>query len=205
MATSESQLELFHCLPIPTGDLNDLYDFQAIRMVVVHNIMLRGFNSMAYYCSEVEPNTTKFDAFLDYSSQIIELLHDHHSMEEEMYFPFLERNLGAGAMSENVSGHDTFKPQLEHLDDLVKQLRAHQTAWNMVEFRKATLDLLSPLRKHLGEEIDTLRAWKLKDHFTIAELQGFESALEERIKSNSSLTKSLQLLYVNGDAVHAAW
>ncbi|KIO15804.1 hypothetical protein M407DRAFT_235574 [Tulasnella calospora MUT 4182] len=126
-------------------------------------------------------------------------------MEEGMYFPFLENKLGAGAMSENIEGHEHFKEQLEHLDSLVAKLRADQSTWNITEFRKAVFDLLSVLRDHLAEEIDTLRASKLKDHFTIAELQAFESGLEAQIKSKSSLTKSLQFLYVNGDAVHAPW
>lgn len=126
-------------------------------------------------------------------------------MEEDMYFPLLESKLGAGTMHDNIEGHHTFKAPLDHLEDLVVKLRAKQIPWDMVDFRKAVFELLTPLRKHLAEEIDTLRAWKLKDHIAVAELEAFESGLEAQIKEKSSLTKDLQILYVNGDAVHAAW
>ncbi|KAG8953261.1 hypothetical protein FRC04_002671 [Tulasnella sp. 424] len=205
MTTSGSELKLFHCLPIPAGKLDDLYDFQAIRMVIVHNIILRGFNSMAYYSGDVEPQTKRFDSFLGYCNEVIQLLHEHHSMEEGMYFPFLENKLGAGAMTDNVDGHDQFRVPLERLEDLIAKLRAGQTPWDVGYFRAVIYDLVSVLREHLAEEIDTLRAWRLKDHITVAELQGFELGLEAHIKAKSSLAKDLQLLYINGDGVHAAW
>lgn len=126
-------------------------------------------------------------------------------MEEDTYFPLLESKLGAGTMSDNIEGHHSFKVPLDHLEDLVVKLRAHQIPWDTTDFRKAVLDLLTPLRKHLAEEIDTLRAWKLKDHISVAELEAFESGLEAQIKAKSSLTKDLQPLYINGDAVNAAW
>lgn len=174
-------------------------------MVIVHNIILRGFNSMAYYSGDVEPQTTRFDSFLGYCNEVIQFLHEHHSMEEDMYFPFLENKLGAGTMAGNIDGHERFRVPLESLEDLVTKLRAGQTTWDIGSFRAAVSDLTSLLREHLAEEIDTIRASRLKDHFTLAEIQGFESGLEDRIKTKSSLAKDLQLLYINGDAVHAAW
>ncbi|KAG9018642.1 hypothetical protein FRB90_011067 [Tulasnella sp. 427] len=201
-----SQCQLFHCLPIPAGSKDDVFELQALRMVLIHNQLIRSFNSLIYYSGEVQPNTSKYNSFIAYAGEAINLLHHHHENEEVMYFPFLESKLGKGSMGDNVDGHEAFKGPFHKFEVLVTKLRSGEAQWDLATFRQAIYDFLPVLREHLGEEIDTLRPWQLRGKFTAEDLLGFEAAMEKHIMATASLVKDPQLQFVNGDsAPHGAW
>lgn len=83
-----ADVKLFKCLPIPAGDHKDVYELQPIRMVLLHNrtsvppanatrvlsalaVIIRGFNSVLYYSSQVKPGTKGFDSFIRYSAAVV--------------------------------------------------------------------------------------------------------------------------------------
>ncbi|KAG9043971.1 hypothetical protein FS837_008947 [Tulasnella sp. UAMH 9824] len=201
-----SQVQLFHCLPIPAGSKDDVFELQALRMVLLHNIIIRGFNSLLYYSGEVQPNTPKYNAFLAYAGEVIHFLHHHHGNEEDKYFPFLETKMGKGSMSDNVDGHESFKAPFAAFEDLYNKLRSGETQWDLAAFRKAIYDFIPVLREHLEEEIDTFRPWQLKGKFTAEELLGFEAEMEKHVMAQVSLVKDPQYQFINGDsASHGAW
>ncbi|KIO34532.1 hypothetical protein M407DRAFT_240428 [Tulasnella calospora MUT 4182] len=202
---SLSTPELFHCIPIPAGDHQDVFDRQSIRMVLTHNIIIRGVNSMFYYSGQVEPGTPSYESFLTYSNEILVNIHKHHLLEEERYFPFLESYLGAGTMSGNLEEHETFREPLALFETLLNDLRSHKAAWDVETFRKSIRNFANPLKAHLSEEIDTIRPVILQAKIAREQLEAFEMELKAYFASNSSLFKDPQLLFVNGDGVNGAW
>ncbi|KAG8927456.1 hypothetical protein FRC01_007468 [Tulasnella sp. 417] len=203
--SSEPIVKLFHCLPVPAGDLNDLYEMQPVRMAILHNIILRGFNSMIYYNGEVIAGTKKYMSFLSYCNQVINFVHHHHSIEETIFFPWLETKLGEGAMGGNVEGHEKFRAPLATFEELLANLRGGEATWDLETFRKSLYDLVEVLRPHLEEEIETLRPEKLKDHVPADEFKEKEKEAEKQIMKETSLIRDIPILLVNGDSVNGAW
>ncbi|KAG8927458.1 hypothetical protein FRC01_007470 [Tulasnella sp. 417] len=203
--SSEPTVKLFHCLPVPAGDLNDIYEIQPVRMAILHNIILRGFNSMIYYSGEVTAGTKKYTSFLSYCNQMIRLVHRHHSIEETIFFPWLETKLGEGAMGGNIEGHESFRAPLATFGELLEDLRSGKATWDLNTFRKSLYELVELLRPHLEEEIETLRPEKLKDHVPEDEFRAKEKAAERQIMREASLITNTPILYVNGDSVNGAW
>ncbi|KIO34530.1 hypothetical protein M407DRAFT_16508 [Tulasnella calospora MUT 4182] len=200
-----STLELLHCVPIPAGDRNDVFDCQSIRMVILHNIIIRGFNSMLHYSGQVEPGTPSYQSFLAYSNEVLVYLHKHHLFEEERYFPFLESHLGAGTMSGNVNEHEAFKAPLAAFESLLNDLRSGKATWNVETFRKSIYDFANILKEHLSEEIDTIRPAVLKAKITREQLVAFEAESKKYFIANTSLVRDPQFLFINGDGVNGAW
>ncbi|KIO34531.1 hypothetical protein M407DRAFT_209735 [Tulasnella calospora MUT 4182] len=197
--------ELLHCVPFPAGDHNDVFDRQSIKMVILHNIIIRGFNSMLYYSGQVEPGTSTYQSFLAYCNEVLAYLHKHHLFEEERYFPFLESHLGAGTMSGNVDEHEAFKAPLAAFETLLNDLISDKAMWNVETFRKSIYDFANILKEHLSEEIDTIRPAVLKAKITREQLDAFELESKKYFIANGSLVRDPQFLSINGDAVNGAW
>lgn len=202
---ASSTPELFHCIPIPAGDHNDVFDRQSIRMVLLHNIVIRGLNSMLYYSGQVESGTPRYMSFLTYCNEVLTNLHKHHLFEEERYFPFLESHLGAGTMTGNVEQHEAFKAPLTSFETLLNDLRSNKATWNVETFRKSIYAFSNLLKEHLTEEIDTIRPDVLKAKITREQLDGLESETKKYMIATTSLVKDPQLLSINGDGVNGAW
>jgi len=203
---SAAQLKLFKCLPIVQGDYKDTFDLQAIRMCLIHNVVIRGYNSIIYYSGAVKPDTKEFQSFLEYCVLVNEFLHHHHAAEEEIWFPLLEVKLGAGALSVNVEGHKTFGEPLHAFEELVGSLKEKKVAFEVGVFRQAVYAFMEPLQQHLAEEIQTIRSDILrKAGITAEELASFSRKIEEEALTTFDLSRDLQVLYINGDSVNGAW
>ncbi|KAG8927459.1 hypothetical protein FRC01_007471 [Tulasnella sp. 417] len=203
--SSEPTLTLFHCLPVPAGDLNDIYEIQPVRMAILHNIILRGLNSMIYYSGEVTAGTKRHMSFLNYCNRVIYMLNRHHSIEETIFFPWLETKLGEGAMGGNVEGHERFQAPLATFSELIENLRSGKATWDLDTFRKSLYELAEVLRPHLEEEIETLRPEKLKDHVPADEFREKERVAEKQIMKEASLITDTPIQFINGDSVNGAW
>ncbi|KAG9043965.1 hypothetical protein FS837_008941 [Tulasnella sp. UAMH 9824] len=176
-----SELTLFYCLAIPEGYHTDIFELQAIRMVLLHNIIIRGFNSVLYYSTQVQPDTAELKSFLEYTEQVIEFMHNHHEAEEEIMFPALESKYGPGSMAHNIEGHEDFKAPFAIFENLVGEFKSGTKAWDAEAFQQAV------------------------EHFKEAELQNIEEATKKWTLARSSPDRSPQFFFANGDAGHAPW
>ncbi|KAG9018641.1 hypothetical protein FRB90_011066 [Tulasnella sp. 427] len=174
-------------------------------MVLLHNIVVRGLNSMLYYSGQINPDTASYTSFLGYSDQVIYNLHKHHLFEEERYFPFLESHLGAGSMAGNVEEHEAFKEPLFAFESLLADLRSGKAAWDVQVFRNSVYGFAHTLQEHLTEEIDTIRPEVLKAKITREQLEGLEAETRKYFIANTSLVRDPQLIFVNGDGVNGKW
>jgi hemerythrin-like domain-containing protein len=133
----------------------DMFDDIAAEMVHVHNMIIRGLNSIYLQAPHIKPADEK--AFCKYMLTWHTLLHAHHDGEEEMLFPFLEKATGVkGIMDANLNQHKAFH---EHLDSLKNYAEAVLGGTEKFSGDKivAIVDALGPvLTRHLNDEIPTL-------------------------------------------------
>ncbi|CUA68045.1 hypothetical protein RSOLAG22IIIB_13632 [Rhizoctonia solani] len=124
--------------------------------------------------------------------------------EEEVMFPYFEEKLGKGAMDANINQHHGFMPQFDEWNEHCKKILAKEETYEPTKFvamlRKST-DVLSV---HLVDEIPTIEASIMKEHFTDAELRELEARVTKKIKECTSVWL-MPIVFVSGDLSHNPW
>ena len=73
-------------------------------MCVVHNALLRGLNSIFVQGPNIRP--ADFKDFISYSMCWHSAIHEHHTSEEDQFFPNIEKAVGEkGLLDINVEQH----------------------------------------------------------------------------------------------------
>ena len=73
-------------------------------MCVVHNTVLRGLNSIYVQGPNVKP--AEYIDFIGYSLCWHSVIHEHHTSEEDQFFPEIEEAIGEkGLLDSNVDEH----------------------------------------------------------------------------------------------------
>ena len=76
-------------------------------MVIVHNIIIRGLNSIYIQAPHVKPGD--YADFIGYCLCLSAVLHSHHHGEESIIFPGIEEGSGVkGIMDVNLVQHGSF-------------------------------------------------------------------------------------------------
>jgi hemerythrin-like domain-containing protein len=156
-----------------------VFEESAIGMVHVHNVILRGLNSIYHQALHILPVDAA--AFLEYIKIWCSILEIHHDGEEVSLFPFVDQQTGEpGLMDGNRAQHAGFLAALTALNEYADQVLAGgdgaegydgQTVVRLID------DFGPHLREHLEEEIPSLLALakygdKLKDIIKVLEDDG---------------------------------
>lgn len=76
----------------------------ASTMCVVHNVLLRGLNSIYIQGPNIQP--ADYTDFIGYSLCWHSVVHEHHTSEEDQFFPEIEEAVGEkGLLDGNVQQH----------------------------------------------------------------------------------------------------
>jgi hypothetical protein len=75
----------------------------ASEMCLVHNFLIRGYNSIFLQAPHVKPED--YSDFINYSMCWLNLIRSHHDGEERLIFPEIEKATGDACMQENVKQH----------------------------------------------------------------------------------------------------
>ena len=87
----------------------DPYVEIASEMCVVHNALLRSLNSIYIQSPNIE--LADYKDFVGYSLCWYYVVHEHHTSEEEQFFPEIEEAVGEkGLMGRNVEEHSKHNP-----------------------------------------------------------------------------------------------
>lgn len=132
-------------------------------------------------------------------------IHHHHTNEEELHFPLLEKKMGTGAMSTNIAGHEAFHGPFDEFRALVDKIAANPSIWDPTPFLAAVAKFADPLTLHLYEEIGTLDAEILKKTLTLEDLDHCNKEVEKNIQQHYGLTTVLPLFIVNQDNISGGW
>lgn len=152
-------------------------------MIIVHNVILRGVNSIYLQCVNVETRSpgavpgfvgyarmwASMGGFLRPSGEriwvrmhvltITTKVHEHHDNEEGLFFPRLEELVGVpGLMTSNVEQHATFHDGLETLQTYLGAVEAGEERFDGKRLRGIIDSFMPELAEHLHDEIKTLLA-----------------------------------------------
>lgn len=171
-------------------------------MASIHNVMIRSFNSIIYYAPNVTPE--EVPSFMRYCQAAARLVHEHHSTEEEVAFPYLESKLGKGSMEANVTQHQDFMPKFDQWSDFCAKILAKEVEYRPTEFVELLRQSTDVLHIHLVDEIATLESSILRNHFTEDELRNLEVELLKKVHEKVTLW-DIPLMLVNGDVSFNSW
>ncbi|EON97414.1 putative hemerythrin hhe cation binding domain-containing protein [Phaeoacremonium minimum UCRPA7] len=131
----------------------------AEEMIIVHNLLLRGINSIYLQCINVERDPAVVPDFVSYAETWGKTVHEHHDAEETLVFPEMEELAGEpGLMEANVAQHKAFHDGVGTYQAYLADVGAGKEKYDGQRL-KAIIDSFMPvLRQHLSDEIDSLMA-----------------------------------------------
>lgn len=134
---------------------NKMAVFYARQMALIHNTLIRALNASYNQCLGVAPNTQDATDFLIYNQCIYEFLHEHHTVEEDVFFRDLEGLTDIkGLMEGNTNQHKDFEAGMERYKEYVFNTKREDYDG------KALKDILDSfgkvLEQHWHDEIPTL-------------------------------------------------
>jgi len=156
----------------------------AVEMVLVHNMLLRGINSIYRQAVAVERTPERVRDFVGYAAVWADTVEEHHGGEETVVFPELERRLGLpGLMDGNVAQHRAFHAGLEAYAAYTAAVLAGDEVYDGVRFRALIDSFMPVLREHLSDEIDTLL--RLDEHDDKTDLAVFMTDIQKQLTSRA--------------------
>lgn len=133
----------------------DMFDELASEMCHVHNMILRGLNSIYLQAPHITPADEK--PFCRYVLGWYNLLHSHHSGEEADFFPTVENMTGVkGLMDNNVDQHKAFHDGMDSLKAFADAVVADKEKYDASRLVALIDDFGPALTQHLGDEIPTI-------------------------------------------------
>lgn len=122
----------------------------ATQMSLIHNVIIRGLNSLYTKAPRVaEADTVDFAG---YALAWTHLLHDHHHGEETILFPFLQTKLD---MDHNINQHKEFIEPMKAFEDYMGEVQKKQVAYDGQKAREMLESFGDVLVTHLHEEVST--------------------------------------------------
>ncbi|PVH93774.1 hypothetical protein DM02DRAFT_619072 [Periconia macrospinosa] len=133
----------------------------AVEMSLAHNILIRGLNAIYLQGPHVKEQKDVED-FAFFCNAWVKTVHHHHSGEENVLFPELEKfTHDENIMNENKEQHHKFLDEMEEFDRYMRESAPTAYKWENV---KPKLDAFAEdLVAHLRDEIPTLLDLKKYD------------------------------------------
>lgn len=132
-----------------------MFDDMASEMANVHNMFIRGLNSIYLQAPHIKPADEKL--FARYVVGWYAALHSHHAGEERSFFPGVERMTGVqGIMDTNKEQHEAFHDGLDALQAYCKAVMAGTERYDGAKV-VGMVDGFGPaLVQHLNDEIPSI-------------------------------------------------
>ena len=152
--------------------------YVATQMVLAHNGMLRGLNSIYLQATHIpREDRDAIRDFLTYCQCWCESMHHHHDAEEKFFFPSIESISNVqGIMERNVEQHRAFTPGFDLFQEYARTCLPQD--YDGQKIRNLIEAFAEPLTQHLHDEIETLRGLDVYDSGCIRQAyQRFEKTL----------------------------
>ncbi|UKZ74860.1 hypothetical protein TrVFT333_002530 [Trichoderma virens FT-333] len=142
------------------GETVEPYHSMAAEMIIVHNCLIRGINSVYLQCVNVERSSASVPAFIKYASSWGQILHAHHITEEKWIFPEIEAITGEkGVMDVNVQQHHAFEEGLKEYTAYLQNAETGKEKYDGAKLKNIINSFMPVLWQHLQDEILTLKAF----------------------------------------------
>ncbi|GKT42888.1 uncharacterized protein ColSpa_03069 [Colletotrichum spaethianum] len=176
----------------------DVFSRIASGMALIHNMAIRGLNSIYLQAPHVSASDTK--AFLQYTLAWYSLLHVHHSGEEADFFPAIEEMTGhKGLMDCNVSQHQEFHDGLVAFKTYVDACVSGEEMFDGPKLVTLIDAFGGVLTKHLGDEIPSILGLKTFGTEKMAPLEKVFAEEGEKSMKALGLVKGLPFCFSNHD------
>ncbi|TQN68871.1 hypothetical protein CSHISOI_06608 [Colletotrichum shisoi] len=176
----------------------DMFVRVASEMALVHNMAIRGLNSIYLQAPHVPAPESK--AFLRYVLAWHDLLHVHHSGEEADFFPAVEAMTGQkGLMDCNVSQHREFHDGLEAFKTHVDACASGRERFDGSRLVTLIDGFGEALTRHLSDEIPSILGLKLFGADKMAKLERKFAEEGEKNMKSLGLVKGLPFCLSNHD------
>ncbi|CAL5873012.1 uncharacterized protein PFLUO_LOCUS7281 [Penicillium psychrofluorescens] len=151
-------------------------------MALVHNIIIRGYNSMYLQAPKLKP--ADIPDFLRYCHAWYLFVVGHHDSEEMVLFPKIEEDTGIkGIMDEDTKEHAAFHDGLEEMNTYAETCIATPSKYKGAELVKIFDSFADAFHSHLASEplkLLALQKYKidmktLGDHTTQYALQRYST------------------------------
>lgn len=152
-------------------------------MAVAHNVYIRGLNAIYCQADNVTATNDKKD-FLLFCKIWTETINHHHQLEEEIFFPRMEKQTGVKAlMRASVEQHQGIHQAVDAFEKYLSVTDADTyDARKLKELVDGFGDLLTA---HLHDEIDTLSDLEQYDKDGSITKEAYQ-AFEKRLVAESS-------------------
>ncbi|KAJ7493148.1 hypothetical protein B0H11DRAFT_1911087 [Mycena galericulata] len=179
---------------MPAGNFKNMFDYQAMNMAAAHNTFIQGINAMVFHAPTVKAE--KVQAFIVFSLTVVDNIHHHHDLEEEFYFPELEKKLGKGALSSNVAEHKDFVPQLVELKEYLEAVKIGEAQYDGALLVEKIHSFSDVMFNHLNNEIPSLESSRMRAVFTEKELKDMDAAFMKLMLAKIEFSTALPLSVV---------
>ncbi|KDR77180.1 hypothetical protein GALMADRAFT_1327590 [Galerina marginata CBS 339.88] len=176
--------EHYALIPLPTNPVltsleEDPQALFATDMALIHNVFIRGLNSMWRNAPLVKPGDEY--GFAGYCLACIDAIHGHHHGEELFIFPFLQTKLN---MAHNLEQHEAFHASMDAFQDYMKKVQLKKEPYDGAKARELVEAFANDLSQHLHDEIDTISPECMKAFDDDKEgMDKMLKALEQHIKA----------------------
>ncbi|KAI2470518.1 hypothetical protein F4781DRAFT_175463 [Annulohypoxylon bovei var. microspora] len=139
----------------------DIFTTGATHMALLHNAILRGFNSVYQQAPHVAPADTA--DFVGYALTWHKFVATHHADEEAVLFPEVEAVLADPAIwAATHAEHEAFLDGLARFEAFLRAAEARPAAFDGAELVRVMDSFREPFDVHFHSEIDTIA--RLADH-----------------------------------------
>jgi len=143
--------------------------------LTIHNVIRRNFDKIAQF--EVESSEEQQKTFVDTCSHFMNLIHGHHSTEEDVWFPTFSKKSNIN-LDNFVSDHQEFEKIWKETDMNLTALHASYNGTDAHVDRAKTLAHVKHLFKqmqdemlpHLQLEENTITLERIVEHFTVEDM-----------------------------------
>jgi hypothetical protein len=167
-------------------------------MCCVHNVLIRGINSIYKQAPYVQP--ADFKAFVGFALSWYKIVHHHHRSEEEHFFDEVDKSFGKGVMSQCLQEHEAFHEGLDKYNTYLTSLSRTEHKFSGPALQKIIDDFAPALGLHLKHEIDILMGLhRFDDEALVSSL--WDKAVAAGIKdlSFSSFVEDIPFYLLNHD------
>ncbi|KAF9048743.1 hypothetical protein BJ165DRAFT_1414466 [Panaeolus papilionaceus] len=195
--------EKYPLLPVtvpPNCTFQDHVATFATEMSLIHNVFIRGLNSMWHNAPRVNGVEDEV-SFAGYCLSWVWLMHDHHEGEEKIIFPFLQTKF---PMHHNVEAHHAFLEGLNNFEAYMKSVQVSEEEYDGAKVRTLLDSFAAVLVKHLQEEIPCLAPERLKEY----DVDGLNAMLKvhtDHIQTLSWVTSLSFVLHHNDTRIAPNW
>jgi hypothetical protein len=165
-------------------------------MALIHNTILRGFNSIYQQAPYVNPSD--YNDFIGYSAAWFRFVKSHHDDEELSLFPFIEKLIDKpGIWDSTHAEHESFLGGLAKFNAYLSEVETKPATFDGKELVRIMDEFLQPFNNHFHSEIKTIAALsEFGDHKEAASV--FKTWGKATV-TKSGYTEGIPFMFLNFD------